>query len=133
MSGDGLITIASRFSVKQTIDRLASTVATRGMTVFGRVDHAANAQQVDMPLRPTEVLIFGNARGGTPLMQARQTVGIDLPLKALAWEDADGKTWITTNDPAWLARRHGLGAEAEGAVEAMRAGLAAVTKAAAGE
>ena len=103
------------------------------MMVFGRVDHAANAKQVDMPLRPTEVLIFGNARGGTPLMQARQTIGIDLPLKALAWEDADGKTWVTTSDPAWLARRHDLGAEAEGAVEAMRAGLAAVTKAAAGE
>jgi len=133
MTGDGLITTASRFSVKETIDRLVSTVSTRGMTVFGRVDHAANAKQVDMPLRPTEVLIFGNARGGTPLMQARQTIGIDLPLKALAWEDADGKTWVTTNDPAWLARRHDLGAEAEGAVEAMRAGLAAVTKAAAGE
>jgi len=133
MTGDGLITTASRFSVKETIDRLVSTVSTRGMMVFGRVDHAANAKQVDMPLRPTEVLIFGNARGGTPLMQARQTIGIDLPLKALAWEDADGKTWVTTNDPAWLARRHDLGAEAEGAVEAMRAGLAAVTKAAAGE
>jgi len=133
MTGDGLITTASRFSVKETIDRLVSTVSTRGMMVFGRVDHAANAKQVDMPLRPTEVLIFGNARGGTPLMQARQTIGIDLPLKALAWEDADGKTWVTTSDPAWLARRHDLGAEAEGAVEAMRAGLAAVTKAAAGE
>jgi uncharacterized protein (DUF302 family) len=133
MTGDGLITTASRFSVKETIDRLASTVSTRGMTVFGRVDHAANAKQVDMSLRPTEVLIFGNARGGTPLMQARQTIGIDLPLNVLAWEDADGKTWVTTNDPAWLARRHDLGAEAEGAVEAMRAGLAAVTKAAAGE
>jgi len=133
MTGDGLITTASRFSVKETIDRLVSTVSTRGMMVFGRVDHAANAKRVDMSLRPTEVLIFGNARGGTPLMQARQTIGIDLPLKALAWEDADGKTWVTTNDPAWLARRHDLGAEAEGAVEAMRAGLAAVTKAAAGE
>jgi uncharacterized protein (DUF302 family) len=132
MSDDGLITIASRFSVKETIDRLASTVTSKGMTVFGRIDHGAGAAQVGMPLRPTEVLIFGNAKGGTPLMQAKQTIGIDLPLKALAWEDADGKVWVTSNDPAWLARRHGLGADVNANVEALRAGLAAVTKAAVG-
>jgi uncharacterized protein (DUF302 family) len=132
MSDDGLITIASNFSVKETIDRLASTVTSKGMTVFGRVDHSSGAAQVGMPLRPTEVLIFGNAKGGTPLMQAKQTIGIDLPLKALAWEDADGKVWVTSNDPAWLARRHGLGADVNANVEALRAGLAAVTKAAVG-
>jgi uncharacterized protein (DUF302 family) len=132
MSDDGLITIASKLSVKETIDRLASTVTSKGMTVFGRIDHGAGAAQVGMPLRPTEVLIFGNARGGTPLMQAKQTIGIDLPLKALAWEDADGKVWLTSNDPAWLARRHGLGADVNANVEALRAGLAAVTKAAVG-
>jgi uncharacterized protein (DUF302 family) len=132
MSDDGLITIASKLSVKETIDRLASTVTSKGMTVFGRVDHSSGAAQVGMPLRPTEVLIFGNAKGGTPLMQAKQTIGIDLPLKALAWEDADGKVWVTSNDPAWLARRHGLGADVNANVEALRAGLAAVTKAAVG-
>jgi uncharacterized protein (DUF302 family) len=132
MSDEGLITIASEFSVKETIDRLASTVTSKGMTVFGRVDHGAGAAQAGMPLRPTEVLIFGNAKGGTPLMQAKQTIGIDLPLKALAWEDADGKVWVTSNDPAWLARRHGLGADVNANVEALRAGLAAVTKAAVG-
>jgi uncharacterized protein (DUF302 family) len=132
MSDDGLITIASKLSVKETIDRLASTVTSKGMTVFGRVDHGAGAVEVGMPLRPTELLIFGNAKGGTPLMQAKQTIGIDLPLKALAWEDADGKVWVTSNDPAWLARRHGLGADVNANVEALRAGLAAVTKAAAG-
>jgi uncharacterized protein (DUF302 family) len=132
MSDDGLITIASGFAVKETIDRLASTVTSKGMTVFGRVDHGAGAAQVGMALRPTELLIFGNAKGGTPLMQAKQTIGIDLPLKALAWEDADGKVWITSNDPAWLARRHGLGGTIGANVEALRAGLAAVTKAAAG-
>jgi uncharacterized protein (DUF302 family) len=132
MSDDGLITIASKFSVKETIDRLASTVTSKGMTVFGRIDHGAGAAQVGMPLRPTEVLIFGNAKGGTPLMQAKQTIGIDLPLKALAWEDAEGKVWVTSNDPAWLARRHGLGADVTANVEALRAGLAAVTKAAVG-
>jgi uncharacterized protein (DUF302 family) len=132
MSDDGLITIASKLSVKETIDRLASTVTSKGMTVFGRVDHGAGAVEVGMPLRPTELLIFGNAKGGTPLMQAKQTIGIDLPLKALAWEDAEGKVWVTSNDPAWLARRHGLGADVSANVEALRAGLAAVTKAAAG-
>jgi uncharacterized protein (DUF302 family) len=132
MSDDGLMTIASGFSVKETLDRLASTVTSKGMTVFGRVDHGAGAAQVGMPLRPTELLIFGNAKGGTPLMQAKQTIGIDLPLKALAWEDADGKVWITSNDPTWLARRHGLGGTVSANVEALRAGLAAVTKAAAG-
>ena len=132
MSDDGLITIASKLSVKETTDRLASTVTSKGMTVFGRIDHGVGAAQVGMPLRPTEVLIFGNAKGGTPLMQAKQTIGIDLPLKALAWEDADGKVWLTSNDPAWLARRHGLGADVNANVEALRAGLAAVTKAAAG-
>jgi uncharacterized protein (DUF302 family) len=132
MSDDGLITIASRLSVKETIDHLASTVTSKGMTVFGRIDHGAGAAEVGMPLRPTEVLIFGNAKGGTPLMQAKQTIGIDLPLKALAWEDADGKVWVTSNDPAWLARRHGLGADVNANVEALRAGLAAVTKAAVG-
>ena len=132
MSDDGLITIASNLSVKETIDRLASTVTSKGMTVFGRIDHGAGAAQVGMPLRPTEVLIFGNAKGGTPLMQAKQTIGIDLPLKALAWEDAEGKVWVTSNDPAWLARRHGLGADVNANVEALRAGLAAVIKATVG-
>ncbi len=131
MADEGLITIASRFTVKDTIDRLAATVTSKGMTVFARVDHGGGAAAVGMPLRPTELLIFGNARGGTPLMQANQAVGIDLPLKALAWEDADGKVWVTSNDPVWVASRHGLGADLDKAVGALHAGLAAVTKAAA--
>jgi uncharacterized protein (DUF302 family) len=131
MANEGLITIASRFTVKETIDRLAETVTSKGMTVFARIDHGGGAAAVGMQLRPTELLIFGNARGGTPLMQAKQTVGIDLPLKALAWEDADGKVWMASNDPLWIARRHGLGADLDKAVGALHAGLAAVTKAAA--
>jgi uncharacterized protein (DUF302 family) len=131
MADEGLITIASRFTVKETIDRLAATVTSKGMTVFARVDHGGGAAAVGMPLRPTELLIFGNARGGTPLMQANQAVGIDLPLKALAWEDADGKVWMTSNDPVWVASRHGLGADLDKAVGSLHAGLAAVTKAAA--
>ena len=132
MSNDGLVTVRSVHSVVDTIDRLVSAVTSRGMTVFVRIDHAANAAQVGMELRPTQLLIFGNAVAGTPLMQDRQTAGIDLPLKALAWEDADGAVWLTYADPRWLARRHGLGAASGGAVAAMETGLASVVRAAAG-
>jgi uncharacterized protein (DUF302 family) len=83
------------------------------MTVFARIDHAAGAAEAGLSLRPTDLLIFGNARGGTPLMQAAQTMGLDLPLKVLVWQDAAGATWLSWNDPQWLARRHGLGADAE--------------------
>ncbi len=108
MADNGLITTASQHAVKATIDRLESAAKAKGLTIFARVDHGAGAASVSLPLRPTELLIFGNARGGTPLMQLAQTIGIDLPLKALAWEDAAGKTWLTYNDPAWLAARHGV-------------------------
>jgi len=107
MSANGLITIASAHGVKDTIDRLEADVKAKGMTVFARIDHAAGAQAAGMALRPTELLIFGNAKGGTPLMQAQQTIGIDLPLKALAYEDAAGKVWLAYNEPAWLTQRHG--------------------------
>jgi uncharacterized protein (DUF302 family) len=106
MADNGLITIASHYNVKDTVDRLDAAIRSKGMTIFARVDHAAGAAAVGMPLRPTELLIFGNARGGTPLMELEQTIGIDLPLKALAWEDASGKTWLSYNDTTWLAARH---------------------------
>ena len=128
---DGLTTIASSLGPKQTMDRLEAEIKAKGLTVFARVDHAAGAAQVGLALRPTEVLIFGNARGGTPLMQSSQTAGIDLPLKCLVWQDEAGKTWLSYNDPAWVAHRHGLGAAADAAVKAMTAMLGAVTKAAA--
>jgi uncharacterized protein (DUF302 family) len=89
------------------MDRLEAEVKAKGLTVFACVDHAAAAKEVGMTLRPTELLIFGNAKGGTPLMQALQTAGIDLPLKALVWEDANGKVWLSYNEPGWIARRHG--------------------------
>ena len=130
MSDNGLITIASAFSVSETIDRLVSGIAPLGLAVFARIDHAAGAAEVGMPLRPTQLLIFGNPKGGTPLMQDRQSAGIDLPLKALAWEDADGKVWLSYNDVAWIAKRHGLGERSEQAVKAMTAAMAAITKAA---
>jgi uncharacterized protein (DUF302 family) len=126
MATDGLITLPSGFAAKETMDRLEAEIRTRGMTVFARVDHAAGAAEVGLPLRPTELLIFGNARGGTPLMQAGQAIGIDLPLKALVFEDTAGKVWLCYNDPHWLAQRHGLGAAVAQTVEAMTAALNAV-------
>jgi uncharacterized protein (DUF302 family) len=126
MAADGLITIPSGFGPKQTMDRLEADIKAKGMTIFARIDHAAGAAQVGLPLRPTELLIFGAAKGGTPLMQANQAIGVDLPLKALIYEDAAGKTWLSYNDPRWLAERHGLGATVAPAVEAMTAALKAV-------
>jgi uncharacterized protein (DUF302 family) len=126
---NGLITLKSVFPVKETVDRLVHRVEAKGLTVFCRIDHAANAVSAGLQLRPTEVLIFGNAKGGTPLMQAAQTIGIDLPLKALAWEDAAGQTWLTYNDPVWLTVRHGI--EAPGAATAMRTLLAGLAQGAA--
>ena len=128
----GLITLESAYSAAETIDRLAETVTKAGLPVFARIDHAAGAEQVGMPLRPTQLLIFGQARGGTPLMQENQTAGIDLPLKALAWTDEAGKTWLSYNDPEWIAHRHGLAAPSAQAVPGMRGALAKVAGAAAG-
>lgn len=125
MADNGLATVRSAHGVKDTIDRLAADVAAKGMRVFARIDHAQGANEVGLALRPTELLIFGNAKGGTPLMQARRTIGIDLPLKALAFEDADGTVWLCYNDPAWLAARHDVaGGEA---TKAMAAALAAAS------
>jgi uncharacterized protein (DUF302 family) len=131
MSDNGLTTIASAHSVPETIDRLVAAITPLGMNVFARIDHAEGAAKVGMPLRPTQLLLFGNPKGGTPLMQDKQTAGIDLPLKALAWEDADGKVWLTYNEPAWIAQRHGLGAASAAGVTAIAGMLEKVTKAAA--
>lgn len=126
MAAEGLTTIPSSFGPKETMDRLEAEIMGRGLIVFVRIDHAAQAAQVGLPLRPTELIIFGNPKAGTPLMQSNQTIGIDLPLKALVWEDANGKTWLSYNDPAWLEKRHGLNAEADRTVSAIAATLNAV-------
>jgi uncharacterized protein (DUF302 family) len=124
MKNNGLITVASRFSVSETLDRLADALTSAGLHVFARIDHARNAREVGMELRPTELLIFGNPKGGTPLMQDKQTSGIDLPVKALAWEDEAGRVWLTYNEAAWLATRHELGAQSQDAIKAIATGLA---------
>src|SRR5580692_10909124 len=128
MPQDGLITVSSRYPARDTMDRLLLALAKRNMTVFARIDHAAGAASAGLSLRPTEVVIFGNAKGGTALMQDRQSAGIDLPLKALVFEDADGKAWLTYNDPAWIAERHGLGAASAAAVQAMVGLLSAIAR-----
>jgi uncharacterized protein (DUF302 family) len=130
MAAQGLTTLRSSYGPKDTMNRLEAEVRAKGMTVFARIDHAAGAIAVGLSLRPTEVLIFGNAKAGTPLMQSVQTIGIDLPLKALVWQDGSGDTWLSYNDPAWLAQHHGLGGETEAAIGTMTAALDAVAKAA---
>jgi uncharacterized protein (DUF302 family) len=132
MAAEGLISIKSNYGPKATMDRLEAEVKARGLTVFAHIDHAAGAADVGLSLRPTDVLIFGNAKGGTPLMQSAQTIGIDLPLKVLVWQDDTGSTWLSYNDPAWLAKRHGLGPGVETSVKALTGALGAVTAAAAG-
>ena len=125
---DGLIVLPSSFGPKETMDRLSAAVTSRGMTVLARIDHAAAAAQVGMNLRPTEVLLFGNPKAGTPLMQGVQTIGIDLPLKGLVYEDEAGRTWLAYNDPNWLAARHGAQRGAESVLAAMAKALAAVAE-----
>src|SRR5260221_1790379 len=124
MAADGLTTIPSSYGPKDTMDRLEAEVKAHGMTVFARIDHAAGAAGAGLSLQPTEVLVFGNAKAGTPLMKSVQTIGIDLPLKALVWQDASGVTWLSYNDPAWLASRHGLGSETNTVIGNMSAALA---------
>ena len=127
---EGLTTIPSCFSPKETMERLETEIQAKGMKVFARIDHAAGAAEVGLTLRPTELIIFGNARGGTPLMQPNQTVGIYLPLKALVWQDAAGKTWISYNEARWIVQRHNV-ANAESIVNKIADLLRAIsTKAA---
>jgi len=107
-AADGLTAVKSPYSVKETMDRLESGAKARNLIVFVRVDHAAGAQKIGKTLRPTELLVFGNPQGGTPLMECAQSAGIDLPLKALAWQDESGQVWLGYNEPAFLAARHGV-------------------------
>ena len=104
----GLVTLQSNHSVKDTADKLASIIESKGMTVFARVDHQKNAAGVNLELRPTQVIMFGNPKAGTPLMQCEQSVAIDLPQKILISEDADNKVWLSYNNPDYLKTRHDI-------------------------
>lgn len=105
-AAEGLISIKSAYSAADTATRLENTIKDRGLMLFARINHSAGAAKIGKTLRPTEVFVFGNPQGGTPLMECAQTAGIDLPLKALVWEDASAQVWLSYNDPAYLAKRH---------------------------
>lgn len=124
-----LITVECEGPVRSTADSLVKLIEANGLTVFLRFDHAANATGVGLELRPTELLLFGNPKGGTPLMQDRQTAGLDLPFKLLVWEDAQSRTWLTYADPESLVTRHGLGPASLPVVAAIKAGVARMAQA----
>lgn len=133
MSAAELTTVPSQFGPKETLDRLETEVKAKGLAVFARIDHAAGAAAVGMTLLPTAVLIFGHAKGGTPLMQANQLIGLDLPLKVLVWQDTSGKTWLSYLDTAKLAERYGLPAQTSTVVGNLSGVLRGLTQKAGGE
>jgi uncharacterized protein (DUF302 family) len=105
---NGVIDVPSRYSVPETLTRLQAILKEKGMTVFALVDHSGEAEKVGLAMRPTQLLIFGSPKGGTPLMVAAPSLAIDLPLKALAWQDGQGKMWLSYNSPEYLQERHGF-------------------------
>ena len=126
----GSINLQSVHDVKTTADRLEAVLLSKGMKVFLRVDHSAGAKSADLDLRPTELVIFGNPKVGTLLMQCQQSVALDLPQKALIWQDASGQVWLTYNDPQYLAKRHELGSCAAEVVKKVAGALTKFAKAA---
>jgi uncharacterized protein (DUF302 family) len=125
----GLVTLASAHGANETAERLKSLLDQKKIHLFAHIDHAAEAKKVGLPMRPTQVLIFGNPQAGTPLMQSEQTIGLDLPLRVLVWEDAAGKVWLTYRLPGLLAQQHHVAGH-EKTVKALDDGLAALARAA---
>jgi uncharacterized protein (DUF302 family) len=132
MPGNGLVTLQSAHAFATTLERLLAALASKSITIFARIDHAAGATSVGLDLPPMTLVVFGNPAAGTPLMQAGQTAGIDLPLKVLVWQDARGTVNVTYNDPAWIAARHALGGAVDHAVAALAAGVDALARHATG-
>jgi uncharacterized protein (DUF302 family) len=110
-SARGIVHVPSKYSVPDTLQRLESVVTSHGLTIFARIDFSGDAAKVGLQMRPTQLLMFGNPKAGTPLMMASPSIAIDLPLKALAWQDATGGVWISYNTPEYLKDRHGLADE----------------------
>jgi len=108
LAAEGLTAVRSPYGERETMDRFVAVASKAGMNIFARIDHAAGAKKVGRALRPTEVLIFGNPKSGTPFLECSQTVGIDLPMKLLVWTDESDQVWIGYNDPAWIGHRHGV-------------------------
>src|SRR3984885_15959481 len=107
-AGEGIISKESKFSVPETLDRVDALLRAKGIKIFVRIDHSGEAEKAGLKMPPTQLLIFGNPKGGTPVMLANPTAAIDLPWKALAWQDADGQVWLSYNDAAYIQRRFGL-------------------------
>ena len=130
MAADGMIDVQSDFNVKETTDRLESILNKKGMAIFNRIKHSESAGKVGIELRETELIIFGNPKVGSPLMKCQQSIAIDLPQKALVWEDHESKVWISYNDPAYLEKRHGISGCGE-VISKIKKALSGITKAAA--
>jgi len=130
VAADGMINVQSDFNVKETTDRLESILNEKGMTIFNRIKHSESAGKVGIELRETELIIFGNPKVGSPLMKCQQSVAIDLPQKALVWEDHESKVWISYNDPTYLEKRHGISGCGE-VISKIQKALSGITKAAA--
>ena len=130
LAADGLILVKSSHDVKTTADRLENALNNKGMTVFSRIDHAAGADSVGIDLRPTELVIFGNPKVGSPMMQCQQSIAIDLPQKALIWQDEVGDVWLGYNDPVYLAQRHAIDSCAAQSLKKVAGALANFSKAA---
>src|SRR5277367_501668 len=130
MDARGLTTIRSCFGPEETMNRFEAKIRAKGMIAFAHIDHAAGAAAVGLSLRPTELLVFGNARESTPLLESAQTMGIDLPLKALVWQDESGITWLSYNDLSCLAIRHGLHSEVGPNLVGLNAALAQMARSA---
>jgi uncharacterized protein (DUF302 family) len=128
-AADGMVTVKSSHGVTATADKLESVLKEKGMTVMNRINHAGGADKAGLELRPTEVVIFGNPKVGTPLMQCAQSVAIDLPQKALVWEDSDGTVWLGYNDPDYLKQRHSIEG-CDQVIEKVKGALAGFAKAA---
>jgi uncharacterized protein (DUF302 family) len=130
LAADGVINVQSAFNVQKTADRLESILNEKGMTVFNRIKHSESAGKVGIELRDTELIIFGNPKAGSPLMKCQQSVAIDLPQKALIWEDHESKVWISYNDPRYLEERHGISG-CEEVIAKIEKALSGITKSAA--
>jgi uncharacterized protein (DUF302 family) len=129
----GLTIVASEHDPQETAARLVAALTARGMTVISRINHAAGAAAVGLTLRPTELIVFGNPLVGTPLMQAAQTAGIDLPLRALVWQDEAGRTWLAYIAPDWIAERHGIESGRDATIGKMSENISMVIRQAAGK
>lgn len=130
MAADGVINVQSAFNVEETANRLENILNEKGMTIFKRVSHSEGAANVGIDMKPTELIIFGNPKVGSPLMKCQKSVAIDLPQKALIWEDSDSQAWISYNDPRYLEQRHQISG-CEQALSKIEKALSAITKAAA--